>query len=228
VGLSESVSRVPRARHLKLPKTNAETPRNKKQTSDTNLTQPKFTPINAMSKSKASDQSAKKASQKLKKKREVQIVKAPTAFPISSSAFAVAIRKKKSLEQNHEKVDKNSSDDKPSKVLDWHDTAKEIRAYGATAFVGKQKRDYEDEKYFALTRRHKKKPQTPLPILRGIKKAAAKREVKERQEAREAGIIIPKAKQETKKSSSTNRVYGPAPNIGFMKGGVFKVQKQKR
>jgi hypothetical protein len=180
-----------------------------------------------MSKSKASDKSAKKAPQKLKKKREVQVVKAPTAFTISSSDFAVSLRKKRSLEQNHEKVDKNPRDDRPSKLLDWHDTAKEIRAYGAKAFVGKQKRDYEDEQYFALTRRHKKKPQTPLPILRGIKKAAAKREVKERQEAREAGIIIPKAKEEKNKSSSTNRVYGPAPNIGFMKGGVFRVQKQK-
>lgn len=181
-----------------------------------------------MSNSKASDKSAKKASQKPKKKREVQVVKAPTAFPISDSAYAVSIRKR-SLEQVHEKNEKKSSDDiKPSKILDWHDTAKEIRAFGATAFVGKQKRDYEDEKYFALTRSHKKKPQTPLPILRGIKKAAAKREVRERQEAKDAGNTMPKAKKETKKSSSTSRVYGPAPNIGFMKGGMFKVKKQEK
>lgn len=178
-----------------------------------------------MSNSKASTKSAKKSSKNVKKKREVQVVKAPTAFPISSTAKNS--ERQRSREHDLEHQDKKTGSGRPSKLLDWHDTAKEIRAYGAKAFVGKQKTDYEDEQYFALTGRHKKKPKTPLPILRGIKKAAAKREAKERQEAREAGIVIPKAKQETKKSSSTYRLYGPAPNIGFMKGGVFRAQKKK-
>ena len=95
--------------------------------------------------------------------------------------------------------------------------------------MGKQKKDFEDEQYFALTGRHKKKQKVPLPILRGLKKAAAKREAKAREEARQAGIILPKAKQETKKGDSTYRNYGPAPSIGFVKNGVFKVQgKGKR
>lgn len=152
-------------------------------------------------------------------------MKAPGAFPISTTARAKKRNRENTAESTATTANPSGSS---SKLLDWHDTAKEIRAYGATAFVGKQKRNYEDEEYYKLTGRHKKKPQTPLPILRGIKKAAAKREAKEREEARQAGIIVPKAKKETEKSSSTYRSYGPAPNIGFMKGGVFRVQKKRR
>ena len=176
-----------------------------------------------MSQSKKADKaSVQKAAKKLKPKREVQVVKAPTAFPISN---------KKSRKRPREQQTKQQSENKSgesSKFLDWQETAKEIRAYGATAFIGKEKRDYEDEKYFALTGRHKKKQHVPLPIVRGIKKAAAKRDAKMRREAKEAGIIIPKAKEETKKVSSTYRTYGPAPSIGFMKKGVFQVSKRKK
>lgn len=162
-----------------------------------------------------------------KPKREVQVVKSPMGFPISKKASS----RKRSLRDSKE-VDAPTTDSRrdarKKKLLDWHDTAKEIRNYGATAFVGKQKRDFEDEQYFALTGRHKKKPKTPLPILRGLKKAATKREAKAREEARQAGIILPKAKQDTKKYDSTYRIYGPAPSIGFMKNGVFKVQTKKK
>lgn len=114
-------------------------------------------------------------------------------------------------------------------LLDWHETVKDVQAYGATAFVGKDKRDYEDEEYFRLTGRHKKKQKVPLPIVRGIRKAAAKREAKAREEARKSGVVIPKAKNETKskKFDSTSRIHGPAPSIGFMKQGVYRVSKNK-
>jgi hypothetical protein len=176
-----------------------------------------------MAKSKSIDKSVKKAAQTQKKKRDVQVVPCPMAFPISNKPS-----RKRSRDQKPERRDSNRGDKRSSKLLDWHDTAKEIRAYGATTFVGKQKRDYEDEKYFSLTGRHKKKPQTPLPILRGIKKAAAKREAKEREEARQAGIVLPKARKEDKMHDSTYRIHGPAPNIGFMKAGVFRVKKKER
>lgn len=159
-----------------------------------------------------------------KPKREIEVVKAPGAFPISNSARA----RKRSREKNVQRNESQSNSGRSSRLLDWDETAKEIRAYGATAFVGKQKRNYQDEEYFRLTGRHKKKPQTPLPILRGIKKAAAKREAKEREEARQAGIILPKAQKDNEKADSTYRSYGPAPSIGFMKGGVFRVQKKRR
>eukprot|EP00980_Cylindrotheca_fusiformis_P028195 scaffold22586_cov138-Cylindrotheca_fusiformis.AAC.15 len=168
---------------------------------------------------------SKTASQRIKKKREVQVVSAPTEFPISTSTKAG--KRKRSTRDDEDEHAKKKHSEKPPRLLDWHDTAKEIREFGATAFVGKQKRDFQDEQYFALTGRHQKKPKTPLPILRGIKKAAAKREAKQREEARQAGIVLPKAKKAENKSSSTYKVYGPAPNIGFMKGGVFRVKKKQ-
>ena len=177
-------------------------------------------------KSKSTEVSASK--KKSKPKREVQVVSCPSAFPRSEKSSSRKRPRDGDRDRRDQRKGSESSNNNRSALLDWHDTAKEIRAYGATAFVGQQKRDYEDEQYFKLTGRHKKKQKVPLPILREIKKAAAKREAKARQEAREAGIVIPKAQKEEKKASSTYRTYGPAPNIGFMKNGVFRVQKKKR
>lgn len=160
-------------------------------------------------------------------KGEVKVVRCPSAFPISSKSSS---GKKRS--RNPQQV--NDSSKLPAKkeqaksLLDWHDTVKEIREYGASAFVGKQKRDFQDEQYFQLTGRHKKKAQTPLPIVRGIKKAAAKREAKAREEARKAGVVLPKSKEVTKKRDKTYDNYGPAPSIGFVKGGIYKVQDKKK
>ena len=167
-------------------------------------------------KNKASkqDEAPKKA------KREVKVVKCPSAFPISTKA-------KKRPRGEDSREEKRSNKD-AIKLLDIHEAAKEIRAYGAQAFIGKQKRDYEDEKYYQLTGRHKKKNSCPLPLVRGLRRAAEKREKKAREEARKSGIIIPKKQEETNKKSMTDadyRKFGPAPNIGFMKAGVYQVSK---
>lgn len=160
----------------------------------------------------------------------VQVIKCPFAFPISTKSKSgkrprdspnATSNRKPNLPNN-----KNKKQDKS--LLDWHDTVKEIRAFGATAFEGKQKRDFQDEQYFKLTGRQKKKPQTPLPIARGIKKAAIKREARAREEARQAGIILPKTIREPKKRDKTYDNFGPAPSIGFVKGGVYKVQNKKQ
>ena len=187
-----------------------------------------------MSKSKVTNKvtASKASSKKTKPKREVQVVSCPTAFPISTKKSRKRPRDQRNntIPENkdlslHHATSKSSSS---KRLLDWNETAKEVRAYGATAFIGKEKRDYEDEKYFALTGRHKKKQHVPLPIVRGIKKAAAKRDAKMRREAKEAGIIMPKVRKEKKKDSSTYNNYGPAPSIGFMKNGIFQVSKKKR
>ena len=162
-----------------------------------------------------------------KAKREVKVVKCPSAFPISTKAKK---RPRGDDNNNNNSNEANRSGKKASasKLLDLHDTAKEIRAYGAQAFIGKQKRDYEDEKYYQLTGRHKKKNSCPLPLVRGLRRAAAKREKKALEEARKSGLVIPKQKEENSKKSMTDadyRKFGPAPNIGFMKSGVYRVSK---
>ena len=174
-----------------------------------------------------------------KKQREVQVVSCPSAFPISKN-------KKRSRDSSNRRGDREGNRDQSSSgykepqhqgkhksngLLDWDETVKEVRGYGAKAFSGKQKRDYDDEQYFTLTGRHKKKQKVPLPIVRGINKAAKKRLAKEKQEARDAGIVLPKSvtakEQKQSKADSTIRSYGPAPNIGFMKGGVYRVSSNK-
>ena len=156
-----------------------------------------------------------------KAKREVKVIKCPSAFPISTKV------RKRPRDDDREKESRRGSK-KDNKLLDLHETAKEIRAYGAKLFVGKQKRDYEDEKYYKLTGRHKKKHSTPLPLVRGLKRAAAKRDAKALQEARQAGIVIPSQKEDSSRKSMSDadfRKFGPAPNIGFMKSGVYRAPK---
>ena len=160
-----------------------------------------------------------------KAKREVKVVKCPGAFPISTKA------KKRPRESESNRYNEGaSSRKKPPKLLDLHDAAKDIRAYGAQAFLGKQKKDYQDEKYYKLTGKHKKKDSCPLPLLRGLRKAAAKRERKAREQAQKSGIVLPKQNEDTSRKSMSDadfRKFGPAPNIGFMKDGMYRASTHK-
>jgi hypothetical protein len=174
-------------------------------------------------KNKGSNKQAEPPKKASSQKREVKVVKCPSAFPISTKAK----KRPRSTSSNHNDQSRNKSAAAP-KFLDLHEAAKEIRAYGAQAFIGKQKRDYQDEQYKQLTGRHKKQESCPLPLLRGLRKAAAKRDKKLREEARKSGLVLPKQHEETSKKSMTDaefRKFGPAPNIGFMKSGVYKVSK---
>ena len=115
---------------------------------------------------------------------------------------------------------------KPEKMLDWHETAREVRKLGATGFVKKQKRDYEDEEYKRLTGRERKKQHVPLPIIRGMKKKRAQLEVAALAEAKSAGMVLPKSAKKEKKFSKDSRQHGPAPSIGFVKKGVLQLKKK--
>jgi hypothetical protein len=162
----------------------------------------------------------------IKRKRpEVQVVTCASSFPISKKPprgpSARAIEKAAQDEFYTEKRRRKG-------LLDWNDTAKEVRSVGAKAFVGKQKRNYQEEHYKLLTGRDKKRQAVPLPIVRGIKKKAAERLEREIKEAKEAGLVIPASKAASaakrKEKNTISRVYGPAPSIGFMKKGVFSVK----
>ena len=151
-----------------------------------------------------------------KRRREVVVVQCPSDFPTLSSGMP------------SRKRDTNPRPARREKFLDWDDTAREIHKFGATAFEGKQKRDYKDEEYERLTGRKKKHHQVPLPIVRAIAKKAAEREKKRLDEAREAGLVIPSAAGKKKKGRDrSSDVYGPAPSIGFLKNGVLKVKDKK-
>lgn len=175
--------------------------------------------------------------QQPKRKRdrpEVQVVACPPAFPISKrkrpdptsaggSAHAPA--------STAPKAPQPAATSTTTELLDWHETAKEVRNYGAKAFEGQQKRNYKDEQYKLLTGRSPKKQRVPLPIVRGIRKAAEKREKKAAEEARQAGIVLAKAQSTASAASKrkdkldrTSYMFGPAPSIGSLHKGILKLK----
>ena len=169
-----------------------------------------------MAKRKASV--ATKAQSNRKRPRpEVQVVVATSGFPVSHR------------KSNSKRPDINTKDREQSmtkNVLDWYDTAHEIKKLGSSGFQGKQRKDYQDEEYQRLTGRAKKQQQVPLKILRGIRKKREAREARAMQEARESGVIVPKmspasGSRRRKLIDKTARLYGPSPTIGFMKKGML-------
>lgn len=160
-----------------------------------------------------------------KRKREVEVVSCGAAFPVSNRPNVAPVASKKLPPATTKPANQSSN----ITYLDWNKTAEEVRNLGATAFVKKKKSEYADEQYERLTGRKRKKPHVPLPIVRGIRKKAAERAARASRVARESGLVLPKpARTPRRKTDSTSRVYGPAPSIGFVSKGIFRVKKNDR
>jgi len=172
------------------------------------------------------------SSQKRRRSQEqassVQVVQCGSAFPISTRVRSSSQNKKKSSSSPRREEDADNN------VLDWNDTVREVRSFAATAYTGRQKRDHADAEYARLmgdSTIKRKQQHVPLPIRLGIQRKAAEREARRLREAREAGIVLPSASSSSKAdkkkpADSTARVHGPAPSIGFVKRGVYRVQKK--
>jgi len=165
-----------------------------------------------------------------RRKKAVEVVVAPSSFPAPSSVDL----DKPSSNTRSGSVSNNTNITTETKRkgidIDFNETAREIHQLGSTQFIGKQKRQYEHEQYRALTGRDRKKQKVPVKIVRGLKKAAAKREERQKQELKESGVVTAKNTENTssgKKYNKQNRKdidnHGPAPNIGFTKRGVYHV-----
>jgi hypothetical protein len=152
--------------------------------------------------------------------KEVKVIIAPTSFPprISSGPTRKDSFKNRQAESNDKKVEN---------TLDLRETMREVYEMGSTLFEGKQKKQYESEKYKALTGRDKKQQRVPLKIRRGIQKKASIREARKLAEARDAGIVLKSTTHEGKTRDRINhsKVYGPVPSIGFTKKGILHVPK---
>ena len=160
-----------------------------------------------------------------KRKAPVVVVTAPNAFP-DFSKFDPAGSKQR-------KMDRNPTSNTSSRLqLDFDMTVKEIHQLGSSQFTGKLKKQHDAEKFRALVGREKQKEKVPVKIVRGIKKAAAKREAKQLQEAKESGLVTVNTgkKKLKKKFSEQNRrdtkLHGPAPSAGFMSKGILRVSKK--
>ena len=165
-----------------------------------------------------------------KKRKSVEVVIAPSSFPNFASFSSSSSTNHSARKFN--KLGNDKSNLKSSVMeLDFNETVKEIHALGSTLFTGKQKRQYEAEKYMALTGREMKKQKVPLKIVRGIKKAAAKREARKEKEALESGVVTATKRKDSKKknysekSRRDSRLHGPSPSIGFTKNGMLHVRK---
>ena len=185
----------------------------------------------------------------------VQVVVAPTGFPISSKQTTRKTTRRRQQQQQHETAtggtkarddvkDKGQHQKNHPLVLDLHQAKKEVRNYGATAFEGELKRSFEDEQYRILTGgRTRKRQAMPPNIARNARKKAEKRQEAKRQEAKQAGIILPTSSllsssqqqhqakyhkaQKHKEYHQQRSAHGPAPSTaGIMKNGVLHLSKK--
>ena len=159
-------------------------------------------------------------------RKPVVVVSAPaSAFPDFSS-FETEPRSIRPKKNDTSRESKNKGIQ-----VDFDDTVKEIHQLGSTQFTGKQKKKFQAEQYKALTGRDKKKQKVPVKIVRGIKKAALKREAKLKKEMKDSGVVTAAKKESQKKSYSEKnrrdtRIHGPAPSAGFMSKGMLRLKKK--
>ena len=155
-------------------------------------------------------------------RKPVMVVSAPSAFP-DFSLFDTGPRTTKT-------INKSNRSKKDGIEIDFDDTVKEIHQLGSSQFTGKQKKQYDAERYKALTGREKKKQKVPIKIVREIKKAASRREVRHTKELKESGVVTAtkyagKKKTYSEKNRRDSRIHGPAPSAGFMSKGMLRVKK---
>ena len=159
----------------------------------------------------------------------VETVVASTGFPVSGHNKRPRDNSTKLAVQAAAAPSQYNKKNKKPKLLDCHETAREIKTLAATGFTKQQKRSYEDEEYKRLTGRERKKQKVPLKIALGLKRKAAEREAAAAAEARAAGMVLPKQTTKAKKISKGSqdpRNHGPAPSIGFVKKGVLQLKKK--
>ncbi|KAL7573048.1 hypothetical protein ACA910_018740 [Epithemia clementina (nom. ined.)] len=182
----------------------------------------------------------------------VQVVVAPTGFPISSRGrsnngsgpnrqqLRQEQQQQQQQQQEHHKQNKPQQQQQRP-IMDLNQAKKEVRQYGATAFEGAQKRSFEEEQYQLLTGgRARKKPFVPPNIARNSRKKAEQRHLKALREAQASGVVLPTTttRTATKQHNSQKRrqeeyqrdrsSYGPAPSsaAGVVRNGILHFSKK--
>ena len=180
-----------------------------------------MTASNSDKASKAKSISSKKA--RKRPRQEVEVVVAGSGFPISKRSTQST--KRPAATKTSVKPRRQDQ----SLILDLNEAKRDVRNYGATAFVGNKKKSFEEEQYKLLTGRDKKKPKIPPNIAREIRKRHAKKEAEAIEEAKKAGFVLPKSdtsKSKKNKDRDPSFSYGPAPSVGFVKNGMLKLSKK--
>lgn len=122
-----------------------------------------------------------------KRKREVQVVVCPTAFPDFTTVGGSTSRQRNAKRSN------NHNGEAPHKLcgpeLDVQETIREIHKFGSTGFTGKQQKEHEASEYERITGRQQKRQNIPTKILVGMRKKEKKREELRKAEMRESGVV---------------------------------------
>ena len=160
-----------------------------------------------------------------KKRADVVVVECPSAFPPGwERSTGSSSKRQGSLDQ----AESNKRNLKSAKDLDFQQISKEVRELGSTTFTGYDKKLFHEKKYKEITGVTKKREKTPIKILRGKKAKYATKISSIEAEAKEAGIVLATKKKEKRKFSlekrKAERSSGPAPSIGFMMKGTYRVK----
>ena len=138
-----------------------------------------------------------------KRKRSVEVVVCPTAFPDFSTVGGSTSRLREQQRNNlasstnnrckghkygaRDRSEYNKKDMPPA--LDMQETIREVHKFGAEGFTGVQKKSHQNAELERLTGRTAKRQKIPTKILVGMRKKAMKREEREKQELKESGVV---------------------------------------
>jgi hypothetical protein len=170
-----------------------------------------------------------------KRKREVQVVVCPSAFPdFATVGGSTSRRIQKERGGGTSQKDRNSTKDGSSTTttgleLDVQQTIREVHKFGATGFQGSQKKSHEKAEYEWLTGRVQKRQKIPTKILVGMRQKAMKREERHKKELQESGVVSHKSgnKSSANKAKKKRRDDEPQPGPGVVQG-VFGSNSRKK
>mmetsp|Transcript_41356 Transcript_41356/g.88134 ORF Transcript_41356/g.88134 Transcript_41356/m.88134 type:complete len:231 (+) Transcript_41356:119-811(+) len=128
-----------------------------------------------------------------KRKREVQVVVCPSAFPdfttVGGSTSRRRERQRGIVASGDGGEDRGDDNRGGPPALDVQETIREVHKFGAEGFTGAQKKHHANAEYEQLTGRTAKRQKMPTKIVIGMRKKALKREERHKQELRESGVV---------------------------------------
>jgi hypothetical protein len=163
-----------------------------------------------------------------KRKREVQVVVCPSAFPDFTTVGGSTSRRIQrergggGVPQKDRFSSNNSKDAISSGLeLDVQQTIREVHKFGATGFQGSQKKSHQSAEYEWLTGRVQKRQKIPTKILVGMRQKALKREERHKKELQESGVVSHHSttNQSSAKGKKKKRRDDEPPQVGVQ--GVF-------
>lgn len=133
---------------------------------------------------------------KQKRRRKVEVVICPDAFPDFTTVGGSHSRRdqqRRSLARGGregQKTSKGGNDiDGELPALNIQETIREVHKYGADGFVGVQKKAHANSEYERLTGRTAKRQKMPTKIVVGMRRKQLKRKEREEREAKESGVV---------------------------------------